>query len=195
MPGRLYHHTAGLNIQLGVVHHWQVDHCRTLVRQQAGDIGDWNRATEKVALAERATTQGEGPHRLDILDAFGDGRHIEAFREPENGLDDLLALGIALHRLNEGSIDLELVELHLAEMVQARVARPEVVQRDLDARGLKRRQGLLGRRDIADQGRLRHLHLETAGLKDLGHEDLKNLRGWDYPDFVALPHFAWMAAD
>jgi hypothetical protein len=85
-------------------------------------------------------------------------------RKADHGLDDLAFLAFHQHLADEGTVDLDRVELEIAEMVEPGIAGAEIVKSDLDP-------------DIAErlQGRL-HL-IEPSHHRALGDLDLEPLRG------------------
>ena len=86
-----------------------------------------------------------------VLDALGDRRQAEALRQIDDRVHDLGAFDVGLHRQHERPVDLDLVEAKLAQMVQAGVARAEIVERNLDADVLERDEDGPRRGEIADQ--------------------------------------------
>src|SRR2546427_10104958 len=72
------------------------------------------------------------PHLLFRLDAVCGHGLVEAGTEHGNRADDRLGIAFFAKAGNERLIDFDLLERKLAQIVQRRVARTEVVERDAD---------------------------------------------------------------
>ena len=82
---------------------------------------------------------------IGTLNSLGRDLDAKAVPEAEQRAHDGRALPLFGHALDEGAIDLDPVDLEVAQMVEARIAGAEVVERDPHARLAQR-----------DQARLRH---------------------------------------
>src|SRR6476646_7946383 len=74
-------------------------------------------------------------HLLQLLfrlDAFCDHGLVEAGAETRNRADDRLSVAFFAKAGNERLVDLDLLERKLAKIVERRIARTEVVERDAD---------------------------------------------------------------
>ena len=110
-------------------------------------------------------------HHLELglgLHALTDHRQIQEMRHVDDGLHDLhgLLLVLPLHELH---VELQDVELHVAEGVQVRVAGAEIVEVDAEAELTQTRDGLLHAVIIIRIGRLRdldadHLRIDSVLL-------------------------------
>ena len=90
------------------------------------------------------------------LHALTDHRQIQEMRHVDDGLHDLDRLLLVLP-LHEFHVELQDVELHVAEGVQVRVAGSEIVEIDPEAELVQARDGLLHAVIVIHIGRLRHL--------------------------------------
>src|SRR6185369_10764060 len=88
--------------------------------------------------------------RLELglgLDALGDHFHPQRAAEMDDRLDDRRALALAAHAVDEAAVDLEAIERELADIVEARIAGAEIVERDAEthlAQAVQRLGGAIG---------------------------------------------------
>ena len=107
-----------------------------------------NRSREVEALQFRATQLG---HRVCLelgLDALGDDIHAERASDRHHRLDDGPGNIDARNSADERAVDFDLVELKIAEIAQARIARAEVVERSSEAERpevIEDQMGMIGR--------------------------------------------------
>src|SRR5581483_5474217 len=95
----------------------------------------------------------------------GDRRQAEALGQVDDRAHDLGVAGVALHGAHERTVDLDLVEVKLAEVVEAGIAGAEIVEGNLDADILEGAEGRAGRADIGDQRGFRDLDFQTPRRK------------------------------
>src|SRR3954467_11451011 len=93
---------------------------RKLLREPFGHRIRRHRLREDVALPDFTAKGSHSRQDIDILYSFGRSGEVEAFRHSENAVHDLAALGILPDRLDEAPVDLDLVELQLAQVIEAR---------------------------------------------------------------------------
>ena len=72
------------------------------------------------------------PHLLFRLDALGDHPLVEAGAKTGDCTDDHLGVALFAQALNERLIDLDLLEGEFTQVVERRLTRPEVVERNAD---------------------------------------------------------------
>ena len=128
---------------------------------------------EEMALSFVAAMGLDLPHLLFRLDALGDHPLVEAGAKTGDCTDDL---GVALfaQALNERPIDLDLLEGEFTQVVERRLTRPEVVERNADTQILE----LLHRRQrsvaVLEQQALRDFKLQAlrgqTGLRQGGND-------------------------
>src|ERR1700733_2445846 len=90
-------------------------------------------ATEIEPLRLVALVRAKKPQLLERLDPLRDHAQLEALRHADHGGDDAGILARRRDLGDERLIDLERVDRKFLEIAQARIARAEVVDRDLDA--------------------------------------------------------------
>src|SRR4051794_36239181 len=98
---------------------------RVLLEQRRHRVGG-RRATEVVALRQRAAGVAEELVLRRGLDTLGDGGHPEAAGEREDGADDRRGLRVLGGGGQEGAVDLEDVDGQLAQARQRGVPGAEV---------------------------------------------------------------------
>jgi signal transduction histidine kinase/CheY-like chemotaxis protein len=86
--------------------------------QQRADILGRPRRAEQIALHLRATEILHGLALLQGLDAFGGGDHVAVGGDADHGADDRGRRGVARHFLDEGAVDLDLVEREALQILQ-----------------------------------------------------------------------------
>src|SRR6185312_6366586 len=98
---------------------------------------------------------------LGPLNPFRGDRKAEAMRQTNHAANQRGRARIVHHGGDEPTIDLERVDLELAQVVQARGAGAEIVQRDARARATQHVQRLLGTVQVLHQGRLCYFELHA----------------------------------
>ena len=78
---------------------------------------------------KRAKRLGRGK----CLDTFSGYRHAECLAKTCDGADDLSALG-TIHRQHERAVNFQMIEMELAQVIEARIAFAEIVERNADPR-------------------------------------------------------------
>src|SRR6185295_14923631 len=131
--------------------------CRNLqggdvpVREPLGDGPGRNWLAETVALQRVHAGGAQEELLLGGLDAFRRHLHAEAATERHDRVHDGSCVGRGLDRAHERSIDLDPVEWEAAQIVQARIAGAEIVEREAHTERLEAQHGLFGLIDIAKQ--------------------------------------------
>ena len=121
------------------------------------------RAADEEALQLVAAMIAQEVRLVQRLDALGRTPHAERLRQRQRGHRNGTAVGTGLDVLDEALVDLDLVERERAQIAERRVARPEIVQRNLDAKILDLVQPF--EREL----RIRHQH----GLGDLEFQPVR----------------------
>ena len=131
------------------------------------------RAGHGVALGDIAPDVAELLEDLFALDTFGDHLEAEVVSEVDRRPDDDLVLLVDQHVGDEALIHLQLADRELTQVAQRRVARAEIVDRQMDAEFVE----LLNRRTRAgrleEQRRLGDLECERSGV----HAVLRQIPG------------------
>ena len=132
-------------------------------RDLAGDLlGD--RAREIIALQMRRARHAQ---RLNLrlgLDAFSDDAQAKRTREVDDRVDDRGAFALAAHAVDEAAIDLQRIEREFADIVEARIAGAEIVERDAEAHLPQFVECIGGTVRIVEDRRLGYLDLDAVGL-------------------------------
>src|SRR5262249_54670108 len=102
-----------------------------LVKESLGRFGRYG-LTEQEALALLASLRLQFGILRVAFDAFGDHRHSQAAAEADQSAHDFRALALHAHPINETAIDLDRVDLEVSEVIKARIAGAEVIQRNAD---------------------------------------------------------------
>src|SRR4051794_39797983 len=110
----------------------ELGHLLVHLVEQVKDVARGQRLAEEIALHLGAAFLSQVAELLVGLDALGGRCHAEVLAEPGDGPDDRDGVVLVRHVAHERLIDLDLVEGEAAQVAQARVARAEVVHRDLD---------------------------------------------------------------
>src|SRR5690606_6759893 len=114
---------------LGASHAQRPSHAVSKVAERGFSV---DRLAEEVALATAAAELHE-PVRLPfVLDALGNDIHAEALAHSENGTDDVLRRLVVEDGGDEGAVDLQLVEVELAQPPERRLTGAEIVERNAD---------------------------------------------------------------
>lgn len=90
-----------------------------LPRQIAADFKCGNRFAEQEALALLAPLLKKGYLLLTALDSFRGDRQPESETKPRQSADNDRALGLRPHCLDKATIDLDLVELEITQVIEA----------------------------------------------------------------------------
>ena len=121
-------------------------------------------APEQEALGEVAALVGE-PIEIGVaFDSLGGRLEAQARADLDDGVDQLGPFAALLEIGDVALVDLDLVEAQFAQMMEAGIARAEIVERDLDAEILQRRQSAARR-------------LRSLSKRGLGDLDLEASRG------------------
>src|SRR5579884_3496632 len=119
---RLRHHR-------GLVGH---AHLRGGFKPSAHHVGG-HRLAEEMTLTLVTSLRPRKNRLFFGLDALGHDDLVETCAETGHGGDDRTRLAFLAEIADEGLIDLDLVERKLSQVIERRVTRAEVVQRDADA--------------------------------------------------------------
>src|SRR4051794_12452932 len=125
---------------------------------------------EQVALAEPAPDGAQRLQLVDRLHALGHDAQADRLREVDHQAHEGLVALVDGDRVHERLGDLDHVQRQRAQVAQRRVARAEVVERELDAQGAQRVQALDGALGVLHQQRLGDLEHEPARV-DAGGGD------------------------
>ena len=118
------------------------------------------RTAEQVALQLLAAGQAELFRLLGRFDALGRDGHAEPLGDVADGADDDAVVVARRQVLDEGAVDLDLVEGEAAQVAQRRIAGAEVVERHPYPHGADLAQDVERRVGVVDQHRFGHLHFE-----------------------------------
>eukprot|EP01136_Pigoraptor_vietnamica_P023555 Opistho-1_new@75768 len=130
------------------------------------------RSAEQVALALFATGADQRTFLVARVDALGGNRHAQALPQTDQSLDDPGTFALAGHRADEAAVDLDLVQPEAAQVIEARIAGPEIVEGDADPRCPQRAQDIAGVVEIGDERALGHVDFEPFGCDARFREDL-----------------------
>src|SRR5438552_4393497 len=138
------------------------------------------RNREVIALDLVAAVRGEQLELLLRFHALGHDLEFEAVREADDRERDHRVLRVGGDVANEGVVDLERVDRETLQVREARIARAEIVHRDLHARVLQAAQRARGPLGIAHQQRLGELELHERRIdarlaQDMPHDGLEIL--------------------
>ena len=148
---------------------------RQVAKLAKGYGRDWfvERARSQEPLVELASPLGEQDELRRAFDAFHDDGKSEIPGQAENRFDhDPIALACANSR-DQTAIDLQRIERKAAEVGEARIARPEVVERDLDARLANLFEIACNGFEIAEKNVLRDLDRDPLGIDPGGTDGLQ----------------------
>src|ERR1700743_68023 len=128
--------------------------CRHLLRRivhgvvvsKTPELLDRRRAAEQEALYLVAGFVAQELQLGVGLDALGQHRQTEAAAQSEHRADDGGCLAVGVYGLDEGAVDLDLVEREGTQVRQRGITGAEIVHRDADAERLDLAQG--GQRPI-----------------------------------------------
>src|SRR5450631_377124 len=105
--------------------------------QELFELGQWQRRAEVVALDLVALVAPEERQLGGRLDAFGDDLQVEAVAHLDDCQSDGGVVGVVGDLADEAEVDLELVDGEPAQVGQAGVPGPEVVDGDLHPDGFE----------------------------------------------------------
>src|SRR5829696_8148046 len=101
--------------------------------QQRGELGGRHRSRQQETLRAVATEPTQAVELLLRLNAFRGDRDVECVRHVHHGACDGGALAVRGEVGDERAVELDLVDREAVQVRQRRVARAEVVDRELDA--------------------------------------------------------------
>ena len=136
---------------------------------------DSGRASEQIALHLVAKFVLQELQFGVGLDAFRQHRQAQSTSEAEHGADDGRGLIVAMDRLDERAVDLDLVERKRAQVRERRIAGAEIVHGDADAERLDLPQGGQRAVEVANQRGLGDLDLQTTRRQAGLQQDLVQL--------------------
>src|SRR5712675_77454 len=99
-------------------------------------IGQGNRTAEEISLRQLATGRAQEGKLLDRLDALRGRLDIQIAPKASDGADDRGAIDAAGHALNEGLVDLDLIDREHLQIFQGRIADTKIVEDNGDAQAL-----------------------------------------------------------
>ena len=171
------------------------------MRSEARDVGGGNGAADEVALAAVAAHDREHVERRAVLDAFGADLEPQVVAELDQRADHGVRFAAVRHVHDETLVDLHLVERHLIELCQRRIAGAEIVERQADALHTQPRENRHRGRRVLDRRRLGDLEHELAavdtilceqsgdavGKAQVRHEARRQVDGAREPEPLVLP--------
>jgi hypothetical protein len=122
---------------------------------------------EQVALPDVALKVAEASSLLDGLDALSRYPQTKRMAEGNRGFNDGGAGAVNAESGNKCAIDLESRERQVCDMLEGRIARSEVVQRDSDAKVRELADRAAGLGVMAQCRRFGDLELKLAGRPDV----------------------------
>ena len=136
--------------------------------QELADPRRRYRRAEQIALhfADRAI----GADQFELLvglDAFDHDRHAEVGRQPRHAAQQRQR-PVAVDSLQEGAVDLHLLQREVMQVAQARIAGAEIVERNPHAERMQLRQHVVRQLRVPQQRRLRDLDFEPVCRQPLG---------------------------
>src|SRR6185437_7942642 len=133
--------------------------------QEAGErIGGYGFAAE-ISLVLIAAEPAQEVQLLLRLHALGDHLQMQAVRQRHDGAHDLRIIAAGGDFLDEGVIDLELVERQAPQVAQARVAGAEVIDRNAHPESGQAAEDFDRSLRVVHNRALGQLQLEEAGLE------------------------------
>src|ERR1700733_8941227 len=146
---------------------------RVLPNEIDGVLGRHGMAVE-IALPLLATFLVQRNRLRRFLDPFGGDGQSESAAKSEERTHQRIGVGLMLHAVDETAVDLDLVDLEVAQMIKAGIPGTKIVQRNAYAGAAQRRQRLLRTFEVVHDGRFGQLDLETArggaGLREDGED-------------------------
>src|SRR5215472_18588325 len=128
------------------------------------DILRGGRVAEEIALAQHAAGSLELAGLGFLLDPFGHGAEAEALRQADHGAHDLHAARLGQHAVDEGAVDLQLVDAELVQISEARIAGPEIIDGELDPASFELRDPVPRPGVVVHQHAFRQLQLELPQI-------------------------------
>src|SRR6185369_10599755 len=98
-----------------------------------------------------------------VLHAFGEHGHAELMAERDDRATDPSRAGVGADVVHEALVDLERVDREPAEVIQARIAGPEIVERKFYAKRLERAHRAGHALDVAGHHALGQLQADVTG--------------------------------
>src|SRR5258708_8204139 len=114
---------------------------------------------------------------LPALHSFRQYRHTKASPKSDHGPDDRHGVPVRRYVRHEGTVDLDQVEWKGMQIGKRGVARPEIVESDVDAQCLEAVQHRHRTGEVTYQDSLGDLQLEARGAQSGFDEDGMNERG------------------
>jgi len=142
--------------------------------EQALEFVGGQRHREPVTLPVGAAQFEQQRALLLGLDALGGGFDAEARAERRDRLDDHGRVAVTVDVLDEGTVDLDLVERERAQVAERRIAGAEVVHRDAHAERAQLVQHGDDHLVVLQQHRLGDLELEAVRRHPRGGERLSH---------------------
>ncbi len=96
------------------------------------EIRDGHRAAVEVSLKALVAERDQRIALLGRLDALGDDLQAEGLAQGDDRGGDRRIVGIAMHIGDEAAIDFYLVDRQTLQVVQRRVTRAEIIERQAD---------------------------------------------------------------
>jgi hypothetical protein len=124
---------------------------RRLIAQARDQPLQRHRPVEQIALHRRAAMLGQEARLLVALDAFRHHAQAEVAGHRQDRLHDRGAVGVVRRVAHEALVDLQLVQRHLLQVGQVRVAGAEVVDREADPERGQLAHAADGLADVLDQ--------------------------------------------
>src|SRR5260370_41783764 len=132
---------------------------------------------EPISLNLIAEFGAQETQLLAGLDPFRQHRQLEPAPDAKHRANDGRRLFVGVDRLDEGAIDLDLVERECPQVRQRRVTGPEIVHRDADAKRLELTQRRQRPIEIADQRGFGDLQFEPPRVQPgLNKDSVNQLR-------------------
>src|SRR5581483_1834420 len=132
---------------------------------EVAEAGDMGRLSDEISLNLIAVFRAQETQLLTGLDTFRQHRQIQPAPDAEHRANDGRRLFVGVDRLDEGAVDLDLVEREGPQVRQRRVTGSEIVHRDAHAEGLELTQRHQRAVEVADQRGFGNLEFEPTGLQ------------------------------
>src|SRR6185437_5443246 len=166
VAGELAVRAIGFGTRLGILRPLPGTH-------QLGELAGRQRRAEMESLVLIAAEGAQELELLGGLDPLGDHFELQAVRQGDDGLDDG-GIYLALEIPDEGAVDLQLVDREAAQIVDARVAGAEVIDRHQHAHAAqlledRRRLLRIGHHRALGELDLEEPRLEPGALQGTAH--------------------------
>jgi hypothetical protein len=109
-------------------------------------------AAVQIALPLLTSFLLQGDRLRRFFHAFGGHGQSKPAAKSKQGAHQRLSFGLTIHAVDEAAVDLDLVDLEIAQMVKARIAGAEIVERDAHAGAAQSRQRLLRAFEVMHDG-------------------------------------------